>query len=536
MRRLIVLKGFTPNSEDGTYYGLTRTAFISYIRNLPSNIIVKELTPDNYRIDTETLRLAYDEDLKLMDMATITYVIDYETADPETYYRAYYVNNFFVQSSNVIFNLTVDLWGSYIGSALFKHSHIIKCNRNIGKGFYDPIERTEGSNDFLTPSSYVGEQPEINDENVGIVFLLKYNISENVGGSEYVTRSELFYMGLHYWKTVLMSRDPVISGLDNKHLCSLDIALDMIGGIYGVKSTVSGAGWLTNGAEVVKAYVVDKRYIKLDDNGTRYGIVARSKGTYFMGEIEIPITHVYPMVYEKLYYVPNYDINYEYYAGELLQGLKLLRTTTSNLEYYLTVVTTASSMQFLLNVGNEQRDITEAFETDITLNSAVQTGWRKAIEFIGRAVPAVINSLKDYSKGDYASIASRGATSLASVVAQHSSLGNMIGKGDGYINFWRSQYPEDDTFLLKNPAKLLRVKSAYDEEVNARRKGANFDVWLDNLNIFSYVRNYALLGNVSDTFDDTYIKCDSIDVNNVPKEAGNYIASLLLRGVYVKLN
>ena len=236
---LYLYKQISPNLDDIHYYFNTPTQY----KNALISSLVKSVDIDNYRINTNVIKVTLDTTLTEAIADTITYAIDERVENNViTYFRCYHVNRINIQSGFVILMCSVDLWASYLYKASITNLNVTRCNRNIGVGLLDEMTgtkgtytrsycavngRTSGSNNELWAINYAY-----------IVFALKLNISQNTDGAISRIRLFAFNLGtlkaLYYQKAVDAHADA--NGLFTASIQNpVELAKDLVSGIYGIK-------------------------------------------------------------------------------------------------------------------------------------------------------------------------------------------------------------------------------------------------------------------------------------------------------------
>lgn len=530
-RKLYIFDSFTPNAENGIFYAFySAELFWKYAKDNYSYNVV-EL--NNYRINANVIKVKYDENIYGETFVNNkSYIIDADIVETEeetivNYFRCYFVDSYFLQSDYIAFNVHIDLWGTYSHDALIDNTLITRCNRNIGVGIYDDIKATNGNLEHTEAwhqtDAYWGG---IFDTSVCIVFLLQYNVAQAVFGNDKISKTEMFCIKLSELKEKAVA---LKDEFDN--YSSAEIAVDIIGGIYAVTANMG-----TNDAQVIKAWLCDYNYIDTGrDMSLEHGVTAKSKSIFTNGsDMTFDITHVYPSKKYKEITIENYDVNKVYYAGTFNNGLKLQRYTTPNLTYCTYYIVGDDDIQVIVQQGENQKDISKAYEVLLTTNSATQTGIRRLARAVSGSMKAYTSAMKAYASGGASGALLSGTETLAGMVDMTVDFESAIGGGDGFTTFYQEQYRVFTKGQLLTPYILTTFTSTLDEKQNAIRYGALFKVWVPSKQIstmLDYVNVNNLLGADND-FNYTYIACQC-SISGVPMEACNYIKNMLKNGVYL---
>ena len=440
-RQLYLFNNISPNVDKGLFYCFdTPQEYLEYLIESRQPIIIDL---NNYRINTNIVKVAPIDNI---DFSKITYIIDADLTATNQYFRCYFVNSFDFVSDYYTFNCSVDLWGTYIYDARLNNVIITKCNRNIGIGIYDNIIATKDNIDCI--SAWVDNTIEegldhdaISDKNVSIVFLLQYNVAQAAFGNDKITKTELFSISLNELKSKAVDIDAFFD-----RFSSLEIAVDIIGGVYGVTTTSIGE----NDAQVLKAWIVDNGLINTEENTIiHHGITIKTKSIFTKGQVlTLDVAHVYPEISWRKITIKNYDINKIYYAGVFNNGLKLQRFTTKDLEYYTYYIVGDDDIKVIVSQGENQKDISSAFEVLLTTNSATETGIRKIARAINNFSKIISSMQKATSK---LGVATAAITGIAGMVDMSADFESAIGDGDGCNTFYRSQYEAANKTTLETP-------------------------------------------------------------------------------------
>lgn len=531
---LYLYKNITPNTDDKHYCFNNPSIFINA---LTANL-VKSVSLDNYRINTNIIKIALDNVLTESIADMLTYAIDvHEDNGTITYFRCYHVDRINIQSGYVSLYCSVDLWASYFYKATFSNFVVTRCNRNIGKGILDDIKGTTGA----PTRTYCATYGTINGPSIAnqlltrnlvyIVFALKYNISQNVAGA--VNRIGLFAFNLQDLVQKLYNAqsddDP------NKPYYAMvnpvELAIDVVSGIYGIVGR-NMWGNATLNAVVIGAWITDN---VVAVEATNVTIKSKPNWNNFTDITIIPY-QVALVEKTKTLTITN-DFNKQHYVGAMQNGLKLQRTTEATINVTIKTIPSNDKLKIIAYQGDNQQDITEAFSVTLGTTDGDVTAEREALEVVKTSIKyfgAGLALAKGGSAGGIAGvIALQGATSaVASDLERSQHIGNMVSGGDGAIAYYRIATGNTGdpagaiAFPITNPYVINGFESVNDENANARTYGASFN----ELTTLTYVLTCTLLGTGLN--NDTYIRANC-SVDNIPNDASEYIKSKLQNGIYL---
>lgn len=501
MSTLSLYAGISPNTNGKHVYYTALSNYTAYL----STYLLTSVTSDNYRINAGSIKIAPNTDITEANYKTVTYV--YNDLD-NTFYT---VKRCELQCGYIIYEVEVDFWGTYIAVATYDSLNVLRCNRRLGVGLYDQIRATNTISTVNIPSpDYPTGYPLFYTlSNVYIVFALTYNVEQTVFGATSAT-------GL-YGINVKTLYDLYVAGGGDANENAIDIAVAVVGGIYGVEATNGYGHATTNDAKVTKAYIMDKTMISPYANNV---VTITSKSMYgsWTAGHGIAVDFIDADVKTKSISIDN-DPDYNFYLGTTNKGLKLIRTTETTLTGVYKCITSNNELCITVQQGDNQTDITSEYEVTLTLNDGDVTN----LSAIKTALSMTLKTGQAVASKGVAGIATL-APEVINLMGQH-YYGSQIGNGDGVINVRRAGIA---TLYLgaKYPYGYVKCKSVNDEQENAKKKGAFFDAYISSLDdVFTKSLLYG-----SDI--PTYIQANA-SITNIPLVASNDIKGKLAGGVYV---
>ena len=521
-----------PNNNNLHYLFTTlakyKTALTSYL--------VKSVTLDNYRINTNIIKVKIDENLTEANAYDLTYAID----ERINFFRCYHVNRVTIQSGYVILNCSVDYWASYLLKAQFSNVNVLRCNRRVGIGMLDELDGTYGNaiRSYCAVSGYSsGSNNELYDRSkVYIVFALKYNIDQNNAGS--VSRIGLYALNLKDLVTALYDAQSD-SDPDKKYYSivnPVELAIDFVSGIYGIVGSNMWGGSGTLNACVIGAWFSDSVSVISASN-----IEIKSKAHWHnFDDVTITPYEVIKNEVTKTLTITN-DFNKQFYVGTKQNGLKLKRTTEATISVCIKTIPSADKLTIIAYQGDMQQEITDAFSVVVGTTDGDITAERQIIDVVQNSVRAIGGAIalgKGIASGNGFATA-LGVTNLAGGLADEigkgrsNHIGNMVKGGDGALAYYRvftGQDFDNPTNNLNTPITNPYVINAFasinDEDVNVRLYGAKFSEKVTSLvSVFSS----TLMGTGALT-DYTYLQANAL-VDGIPTDASDVIKAKLQQGI-----
>lgn len=519
---LLLYTGITPNNNNGKHYLYENLA--TY-KNFLSTNLFKTITLDNYRINANVIKVKLDASLTQDNYTRVTYALN------ELDNTFYIVNDAIIQSGYVIYSCKVDNWGTFISDASLSNICVQRCNRNIGIGIYQDINATKTTEQvaFTIPTQYQVEGYPLNWKfnEMYVVFALTFNVKETVFGA--TSASNIFAFNLQTLYDMYVN-----DGADEEEKARrrfenpLDLALGIVGGIYGVTATASYGFQVTNDAKVIKCYFVPSNLIAMYGDA---GIIkVKSQSWYGNYNEGIDVYEVSNVQFTTSYTI-NVNPNYNYYIGSYNTGIKLIRTTEDTVTITYKCINKFSELQFIVMQGDNQQDITTEFEVTVTSNDGDITNLSAIFHVLNTAFKAgtsiVGGVTSEKPKGKWGAIGNAlGAIGYALEPLQNHFLGKQEGTGDGLNTFWRTGYAGSG-LGIRTPFAYSQCLSINNEEEIARKYGATFNTYVASL---ESVFTYDLLG--TGTFNDTYVQAN-VNVDGIPTVARNEIKEKLQHGIYI---
>ena len=525
MRELRLYENIKPNSGFEDHYIFSSLA--SYFTQIDANL-KWTYTLDSYRMVNGTVMLNATfasvmppTKLTLRKAEKITYIAEYDS--DENYARFYFVSSVYDKSGYICFDLILDQWGTYIRNAVFSKFHINRCNRQIGNGKYDPVQNTYGS---TQPLAILGDDNE-SPADYAAVFLLSYNVSQSVFGNSQITKTSIFAVKLSDIYDVVHNIYPSADtvGIIQK-------SIDWIGGIHAVAAHL---GQLS--AQPLRMWLVPYSVLAFENLGA---VIYSKCPTTDGNETQLNAFIVKPRVVNQTFDMDRYGgltpslpwanimPRYHVEVGTRYHTVALERLTNSH-EVKIRYVFSNSSVRVLICQGANEKEITDAFEIEMTTNNATETGIAKFTKIIEKATQAIATVAAGYMAGGAAGAVVAGTTfgvKEISRLAEGKQPLQSLGCGDG-ASVFMSEFDEQK---IHYPLCISVTNSCSDEVEHAFYTGASFDVFNDD---FDNIAAQPLIVDWAYTVNDTFIASDSFEITGVNEECEAYIREEFRRGIWV---
>lgn len=543
-QNLYLYKDFLPNTDSGTHFRFTSVNdYINYINNYK---ISEVLTVDNYRLNTNVLKISYDYFKRnIIDYRKITYlyleqILRGTQGSTDIIHTFYYVKSATLQSDYVTFSIELDYWATY---QYLLDNHKIMLNRTNAIleneiMVYDEITKVETPNndepvDYSRRLSGTGDKRRYLDNSFFyVVFIVEYVVTRNLANTDYVKSTDLFAVPL---STLISSLNIATA----ETYTSVDLA-SMI--ISGITSTTTNIGGVNNDAKVIGAYIVPSFETSIESHLSVINVEFNYR-TMLTGSETKTFTarSVYAYRTDLIYNEPlaptlqeytNQDgINYKYYVGGFHNYMQIVNYRKSSyVKIMISFVFTPAKVQLFVSQGENSKDITNAITIPLIANVEISDALQTMC-YIADGLSMVLSNTKSI-------MGSKNFTDLSFNVAD-SILDNFkflkgnvnadmgITQGDGLTEM---RYSHDACYF---PYSLIYFKSLNDEKYNARLIGANVDATIENIDVLD---GLDLLGGTPTnvTFDDYYLRGHLIGSVIGQQDAYNIIKQKLQNGIHLK--
>ena len=537
LRNLALFHNITLNSGRDSH--IVFNSFNNYMAMLSRSFAERIIDYNNYRVNTGTIKVSLNYLVK-ENLSKITYAIEYEVSDDFAtyyYYRCYFIKGYDLVSGYVVFYVEQDRWANNIAKANIFDLDVKRSNRLLGNSIFDEVRNTKGDFD-INYWAGINEQgyTAIGANHVAIAVLLQFNISQQVFGTDKISRTIMFITDTAQWVY-----DEEKSHIQSayKYSSYLELLAGAVGTITGVTGNLGSLD-----AQVIKAWVVDTH--KIDYRGNHWHIEASCK--YGGGSATIDLTYLEAWEDTETIRIENVTPNKSYYIGTYLNGFKLTPYCEkySNkyvINFNLTYIVDDNEIKIVASQGERVKDITNMFELYLNTNASQMTALRSFARCFSNALGTSNATFGGMSKGMQVGgpvmagvmgglNAFNGALSM---IPMQPSFENAIGGGDAMRTFALPCEIDDDENTLapyvRSPYTYITFTSAFDEEENARIYGMNYEK--------TFIYSFTAIFNDNDypKYNNNYrdfLQCEC-EIANVQSDDANYIANELRRGIFIEV-
>lgn len=525
MKKLALYNGLNINKGD---YVHTRYISARAFLAAPEINNLKRLEIDlpTYRENSNVLILSLDSLPKSIILnfersaQTLTYAIVYETKDDGitfTYWRCFFINSHLFQSGNVIFDCTVDYWGSYFMFSRLENIRVTRCNRAIGEGVYDDVPATYGE-----PHYFFLAQNGINRpiSEYCAVISIAVQLETSWFGSNSLTQTFLFKLPL-----------ADIAAEVKSNYTDVDI-LQKVRFIVGGIVECGGVGGQNLKAQALRCWILPIAAIPDGDISLELDIKCSSillnanSHTFRCKVVKAgSYTEDYDFHEANLGTFDNYYPNGNIAFGTLGTQMPLTRLTDSG-KVQVWYMRESTGVKVIAYQGNNTQDISRAFELDVNINNQVGTSAQQFAENSAKIIALIAATAATYKTKGAGFAAAVGAGGVMSLLGQGGGGAPAQMNGDAATTYAEPS-ASDAADYVRFPFWIALTNSTDDEKAHARVYGASFNVFVDSI---SDIFDAPLLGEKTG-FTKTFVAA-SVVVHSIPENAAEYISEEFKRGIY----
>ena len=532
MRQISFYSGILPNVGDNPHFVPTsedRAAFLTAFNIFMHDNLHEEfyLNINNYRVNEGVIIIGADKLTAFnKSLQDLTYALETEFIEGEVkYLRGYHITRSLEQSGNVLFFVSVDLWLDGIFGKI-GNMHMIKTNKKVSVyAFYEEplaVGALETLSNWRVQTTFTPSQ-------VSIVFLLAYNVSQGVFSDEKISRTEMFAATLQQCIDACN-----LAGLVKEDLTAVEMALDIIGGVYGVDSNTGG-----NEAAVLKAWIVPTSWITYGDV-VMQGLKVKSMFTASTGNTIANLRNVIPSFVTGDYSMNAFQRFVDFYPnlvaffGPKYNAFKLPRHCryTGQVNAYYRVSIGQDDIQVILANGEQEKDISQNFEVRLTTANNVANDLQSMARDLSFGFRFSQGVFGGYEKGGASGAFLSGATSLVSSI-RPTGIEKANGSGDGFAT-WNDDAARSAAHTLKHPFYFMYYQTNADEKMKARNFGVLVDNSLNGRSFFVTLDQAEFVETPTGAAATPYsfVQLDYIEIA-AQQAAEKYIQEEFSRGVYV---
>lgn len=527
-RKLYVYVDYAPNKGEQTHYVYSSIA--NFLAAIETHKIFT-LDYPNYRIingevilSLKTANVTPVLPLTFAQLQRCAYVVDVD--ESESYIRCYFVNSVYDKSGIGVMRVALDNWGTFIKNIAFETFHVRRCTRKVNNtGRFDEVSATIGEPLVMEKASDVTETLS----NYCAVFLASVNLSPTPNVS--VTKTSLYYVSLQDIYDLAHTQNPAMDAF-----AITEKVIDWAGGINSIVTS----GLNTAPAEVLGLWIVPKAVITQGSFSDKFN---SSCNVTNFSNVPLTANVVAPNKKDVSFSLDHYGTNNLYKdimpafhveAGTPFNSYPLKRFASETSITYRFIFTNSAVKVFLVQ-GNEELNITEGFEVEMTTNNASTTSLMNISKVVEKFAKAVALIGGGAATGNAAGAVMGGVSFIGSEIAgaaskQQITRGGMTA-GEGALTYSYGVTNKDVNLRL--PYCLIITPSIADEVRKAEMRGANYDYYDNSL---SSIQNDALLITGS-TYrnNETFMLCDEMEVSGTNEEAEAYVKSEFARGIWYKV-
>lgn len=492
---LMSLYSILPNEEKNEFY------YFKQADNYLSALLPYKLTDitnvDNFLITTGTINIKYDI-LNINQLMNTSYIsLTYTSENDLKTYQFYKVLTKEIRKEYCVFSVEKDLWANGLcQNAMFDSCKVLRCNRNIGTGVFDNVNNLKSNVPIYTLYDSAEHTP-ITDLAFIVECVTKANNS-TIFQTQVSTATHLYLCDFPFQESEFPSIDAMISYIQRIFALQIPSRTE------------------DSESNIIKCFIIEKKYINYDTSKNNFVYLK-------FGQDENYKMKGYPLIgglKDTNIILSNLNNNYKNYFGTKGKNIFINNKNASQKIIFRTI-TSNDELSMQLIYEDSILDITDQFLISLTTNDGNLTT-QQEIQKNLKQIANIASGVFQISAGGAGLVT--GAAQIAGSFAQSLNPGintSNTTSGDGYVNFINN-----DILIYSKPFYIISYESLFNETENAKKKGINFNSFIDFDTIFT--KDY-IIENTDKTFIQAIVNLPNVDIENK-----TYIESLLQNGIYIK--
>lgn len=536
---LTIFCNFTPNTPGGIYYAPSPTSKGAEFNTLLLSQFMDEAQANNrqlYQRQGKTFKI-YEEYIEIAEGSGINKInapfsITYVAISTGYKIIFYFVDRVQLVTAGIRLYTRLDNWATYIGESIITNCDFKRSNVQLNP-YDDELYLTEFHSPYNAAKKQYLPLLQTNLDSLRIVAVIIHDTYKDINSSiQIITVYEFNPHDIANERATASNPNPPVLKTDIEQL------INLISNLYQVRGSTG-----TGKAEVKHLYITpfsfEKKTAAQNFDSILNGSSKQVEGfelTQNINDFNITLST------GDLDFSPKVDtieardyLGCEMYIGTKYNGLKL-PAFVGVYGIIFRIECKADKLTFSVISGNEQRDITSAFELVTVANSGSLTSQESAAKWLG-VIANTAGGIAQITAGG-AGIVSGGlqiASTLASL--QNQNNGTYIGGGDGLTTF-------EDVFnnppnIGKNGYIFLAIAAGSfyfnsdDRAERVKMAGAicEYKYPFPAQNLWDYISAKPYILKQTSYI---VIAC-SASVDNIPYSAGDEIANILESGVRLKI-
>ena len=517
MRYLTLFKGGCPNLPDTVYIYADNTATYrtKVAQYLHSNY--QSIAPDTYQITNNVLTLANNSDYH-----DITYIIEYDNEDTD-YLRCYFADDVIERSGLLLFNLSLDIFGTYISKMRYLY---FTCDRTSASLFNSHIEAGNVLSDGQEVTPLKTTTYDKWSASLMVVLFVTLKRTDAFSNPSITTLPLAFELS-----RLKAAFDKAVNGT---YTNSNDIPT-ILSEVLGSITEISG-GFL--GSEHYKvtlnnAYLIPAEFLNPFAYSIENSMIIQSKTNLVTNTLSIACNTLKTMKKTLSLSIPSSLSKYKkHYIGTYLSNIEIpLYVNTSLMKAYVNCSISKGALQIEIEYGNATKDITSAFAFVATNNNIEAESLSRISNFIG-LIASGATTVGGAMTGNPLAVIGGGASfatsgmSVVNTYNQKPPKTNTTTSAD--INYlW--QYGAVADRPLTYPIVIISYEVEDDTGITTALYGAPCNSV--EINMRNIINGTPIFPNSK--IDFTFVKGRFTDMKGIPKSAINVIQSAFDSGIKI---
>ena len=227
-------------------------------------------------------------------------------------------------------------------------------------------------------------------------------------------------------------------------------------------------------------------------------------------------------------YTIDVDPTCDIYFGTKTAMLKLPRVFDNNgqIKPFVECIVKKDDIQIIARCGDDQLDISQSFSLGVPNATGATSSYEKiarGVQQVGALAGAVVQGVA----GNYVGMATGAFNAGFGIIKDNAPNAQYKSNGDG-LTTWVTTKQKTSWSTIEYPIAYTKYKSAQgaSETNRALRSGATFNQYISNITSL-----FSARAIVTEVATNTVFVQATMDVENIPVDAAEYIASRFADGI-----
>ena len=429
----------------------------------------------------------------------------------------YHVKRAYEQSDFIVFEVALDEWGTFFAKGAFSNVHIIRCNRKISEGIYDPVKEVEGRRQDYYENGSFNQKAEELTLIVLCTIELNSTFLQGVGSTQnfLIALPMASVLGMTY-KTQYANTDAIL-----KAQC-----------VVGSLSDLQSTGWPTK-VVPLRAWLLPNYLVKTSNVGLAsvgFNNCFMLEGANGTGTISnVPLVRAGEST--KEFFISDFMSEKEFVNSRVQFGvannsLPIVKYTEERLVLVRSMIT-ATDVKVQIEQGGNVRDVSASFEFEFTTNSQGDSALNKLAGIASKLLNTTASAGASAVVGNYLGAGAKAVNDLTGILTPEKLQGANSTNGDAI-----AIYSLNDAVFCFKPFHVEAWNSEIDQLERAYLYGVEMEKYSSDWPAIQACENFGMVTEGKER-DSTFLVADRFNVEGLPMNAEAYIRSEFARGIWL---